>query len=111
MGGELSLDQIEELVGSLPGDFVAYWMLEDRMLVLAYSPSILISFGVTAEEFEYATARDALDVVVEDDRPHVFSTVEGKPVGTEQIDCVFRLLHRTQGFFWVHSRSRIIGTY
>ena len=108
---ELTLDQIKALIASLPGDFVAYWVIDGKMKILAYARQILTSFDVTAEAFEAATARDALDVVLASDRDYVYSTVDSKPVGPEEIDCVFRLLHMTRGFFWVHSKSRIIGTY
>ena len=107
---ELTLEQIEAMLRPIPGDFVVYHLVGRQMKVLFFTDSILSSFDISAELFRAATARDALDVVMPGDREYVLSTVLGKPVGPEIIHCVFRLLHREKGFFWVHSKSRVIGT-
>ena len=107
---ELTLGGIEAMVRPIPGDFVVYLLVGRQMKVLYFSDTILSSFGVTAGEFRAATENDALDVVMPADRDYVLSTVLGKPAGPELIHCRFRLMHREKGFFWVHARSRIIGT-
>jgi len=107
---ELTQEQIVKMLQPIPGDFVVYLLTDRKMKVLYFSDSILSSFGVTAEEFRCATEDDALDVVMSADRDKVLSTVFGKPAGPELIQCQFRLMHREKGFFWVHSKSRIIGT-
>lgn len=107
---ELTQKHIEEMVRPIPGDFVVYLLVGRRMKVLYFSDTILSAFGVTDEEFRYGTRRDALDVVMPSDREAVLATVYGKPVGDELIHCQFRLFHKKKGFFWVHSKSRIIGT-
>ena len=109
-GHELTQAQIEAMVRPIPGDFVVYRLDGRKMKVLYFSDTILTSFSITAEEFRYATKNDALDVVMPADRDYVVSSVYGKPVGPELIHCRFRLMHREKGFFWVHSKSRIIGT-
>ncbi len=110
VGQELNQEQIEAMVRPIPGDFVVYHLIGRQMKVLYFTDTILSSFGVTAEEFSRATRDDALDVVMPADREYVLATVFGKPAGPELIHCRFRLMHREKGFFWVHSRSRIIGT-
>jgi hypothetical protein len=107
---ELTQEQIVKMLQPIPGDFVVYLLTGRKMKVLYFSDSILSSFGVTAEEFRCATEDDALDVVMSADRDKVLSTVFGEPAGPELIQCQFRLMHREKGFFWVHSKSRIIGT-
>ena len=107
---ELTLEQIVEMVHLIPGDFVVYRLIGRTMKVLYFSDTILSSFGVSRAEFSAATEDDALDVVMPADRGHVIATVYGKPVSPELIHCQFRLMHREKGFFWVHSRSRVIGT-
>ena len=107
---ELTLEQIVEMVHLIPGDFVVYRLIGRTMKVLYFSDTILSSFCVSRAEFSAATEDDALDVVMPADRGHVIATVYGKPVSPELIHCQFRLMHREKGFFWVHSRSRVIGT-
>ena len=110
-GGELTLDEIRALVDPIPGDYVVYRLSGRKMTVLHFTDTILDSFGITDADFRAATADDAMNVVVAGDRERVLESVMGKPVGPELIECVFRLLHRDNGFFWVHSKSRIIGTF
>lgn len=110
MNAELTKKEIIALVEKIPGDFVVYELCGNAMKVVYFTDSILESFGISEEEFTEATKHDALDVVMPGDREYVLSTVIGKPVSDETIHCMFRLTHRERGFFWVHSRSRIIGT-
>ena len=107
---ELTQEQIEAMVRPVPGDFVVYLLTGRRMKVLFFSDSILSSFGVSADEFRSAVKEDAFNIVMPADRTYVLSSVFGKPVGPDLIHCRFRLMHREKGFFWVHARSRIIGT-
>ena len=110
MKHELTIEAIRALVEPIPGDFVVYRIVGRKMKVVYFTDTILSSFGVSIEAFVAATSDDALDVVMPGDRDYVLDTVLDKPVGPELIECIFRLLHMEKGFFWVHSRSRIIGT-
>ena len=110
MKHELTIEAIRALVEPIPGDFVVYRIVGRKMKVVYFTDTILSSFGVSREAFVAATSDDALDVVMPGDRDYVLDTVLDKPVGPELIECIFRLLHMEKGFFWVHSRSRIIGT-
>jgi len=106
---DLNLEEIKAMTRLIPGDFVVYLLDGRKMKVIHFTDSILTSFDVTRDIFEKATSDDALDVVMPGDREYVLSTVLDKPVGPEMIECVFRLIHKDKGFFWVHSKSRIIG--
>ena len=106
---ELTQTEIEAMVRPIPGDFVVYWIVGEKMKVLYFTDTILSSFGISREIFTEATKNNALDVVMPNDRQYVLSTVAGKPVGDSVIHCRFRLMHREKGFFWVHAQSRIIG--
>ena len=108
---ELTLRQIEDKLKDIPGDFVAYQLKGRQFKVLYFTPSILKSFNISVQEFKEAVAEDALAVVMPGDREYVLNSVLGKTVGSEEIHCVFRLMHKQQGFFWVHAQSRIIGTF
>lgn len=110
MEKELTIKEITNLVDAVPGDFVVYEIIGDKLKVVYYSETVLESFGVTAEEFEKAVSENALDVVMPGDREYALSTVAGKPVSNEIYHCMFRLIHSKRGFFWVHAKSRIIGT-
>ena len=111
MNSDFTLREIEDMVLWLPGDFVAYLLRPavKKMLILSFTKSILPAFGVSEAEFIKITQENALDVVFPGDRERVLASVADRPVGTQNIDCSFRLLHRTKGFFWVHARSSIIG--
>ncbi len=110
IGQEMTRAELENLIKPIPGDFVVYQLSGRQMKIVYFSPTILEAFGVSAENFINATKEDALNVVMPADREYVLATVYGKPVGETDIHCLFRLMHRDKGFFWVHSRSRIIGT-
>ena len=112
MNRELTLKEIEELVAPLPGDFVVYLIKRDEraMKILHFKKNILASFGVSEADFLKSTEANALDVVFPADRQLVLDSLSCRDPQNSDIDCVFRLLHRKKGFFWVHARSALIGT-
>jgi signal transduction histidine kinase/ActR/RegA family two-component response regulator len=110
MKQEFAIEEIKAMAALMPGDFVVYRLVGRTMKVLYFTETILSAFEVSDEDFRAAVRDDALDVVSPGDREYVLGTVLGKPVGPEMIECIFRLLHKEKGFFWVHSRSRIVGT-
>jgi len=105
----LTKQDIINMVDSLPGDFVVC-KLNGKKLEMQYcSNTVPGYFGMNSEEFKQANADDAFNVIVESDHEYVFESVDGKPVGPEIIELSFRLKHKSNGFFWAHAKSKIIG--
>ena len=67
MSKELTMNEIKAMVNSVPGDFVVYKLVGEKLKVLYFTDTILSSFDVTAEGFMEASANDALDVVMPGD--------------------------------------------
>lgn len=105
----LTKQDIINMVDSLPGDFVVC-KLNGKKLEMQYcSNTVPGYFGMNSEEFKQANTDDAFNVIVESDHEYVFESVDGKPVGPEIIELSFRLKHKSNGFFWAHAKSKIIG--
>ena len=105
---ELTPEEIDRIVCPLPGDFAACLLTGGKLKGLSFSESFPASCGVSAGELR--SAENLLDAVVPGDRARVLAAFAGREAGPEEIDCAFRLLHRTGAFTWVHVRARLIGT-
>ena len=111
MVNELTLEEIKTMFRQLPGDFILYRLVKHKLEIVYYTPSVLKACGVDAAEFAKMTAGNALHIVMPEDREYVLSCVLGKKLEAGPIDCVFRIKHKTKGFFLVHAKAKVIGTW
>ncbi len=107
---ELSQQDIEHIKNLIPGDMALYQ--EDHGLRTVYlSPHIPALAGYADEEFERLTRRNALDMVVPGDRIIVQKSIGRILAGIENVECIYRIIHKTDGFVWVHTKAKYLGEF
>ena len=108
---ELSAQRIKEIVAMYPGD-ISIFRIDGRSLkTLYFAPSIPTICGMTEEEYRARLNGNPINMIFENDlgfTDRQLTRFLAHP--TEDLDCTYRLIHKTQIFTWVHARFRIIGT-
>ena len=107
---ELCEEDIADIVRSCPGDFALYALRDGTLRPLFNSPGLPALSAMTAEEYAAVTERDAADVVLASDRPHIAALLRALlSAPHDDIDFTYRIVHRQKGFIWIHAKSRYLG--
>lgn len=108
---ELTLDEICDLAMKIAGDISVYQVRGAVYKVLYYSPSTPAVQGMTDEEYRAMLSNNASDSMMEADKMRLYLAVKKGLENHEEMECSYRLIHKTKGYVWVRARGKAIGTY
>lgn len=106
----LTLEGINSLTKKLVGDISIYQVKDNTLKTLYFADSQPSIQDMTREEYERMLKNNALDVIIPLDRPYVTKVLSECITSGKEINCSYRIFHKTRGSVWVHARARIIGT-
>jgi signal transduction histidine kinase/ActR/RegA family two-component response regulator len=106
----LTLEEINFLAKSIVGDISIYQVKDNALKVLYFSDSLSHIQGMTSEEHTATLNDNALEAVIPLDRPYVTKIMLDCIETGKEVDCFYRIFHKTKGSIWVHVRGRVIGT-
>jgi len=108
---ELTLEEIKSLASMIAGDISVYQVRGAVYKVLYYSPSTPAVQGMTDEEYREMLKDNASDSMMDSDKMRLFLEVKAGLAEHREMECSYRLFHKTKGVVWVHARSKQMGTY
>ena len=97
------------LTQTTPGNYAVYQIDGSAMRLLLRSDGLPRLSGLTAAEYDALAADDAVQIVLENDRPYVVDVLARLMAAGGDMDFTYRILHRTEQFVWVHAFARVIG--
>lgn len=104
-------EDIQNYIEAFPGDCILYY-LEDNMLnFIGCSGHVPETFGLSREEYLSMRKQGALAGVFENDREYVLQTLQRFMSEPGPVDIYFRIIHKSAGFVWLHTKAKIIGSY
>lgn len=108
---EFNRQRLTDIVSGNPGEFAVYKINDGKLNLLYCSPKLSETFGMSMEAYTKLAETDAVDVVLESDRPHVRMLIEKVSRGeiTEDLDLNYRIKRGDGSLLWVHSRVRVLG--
>ncbi len=107
MGGEFlntTIEEIKNIVESIPGYTVVY-KIHGELERICYSKNILELMGYTEAEYQQTTA---FDIVASGDREGIQQKVAKAASAHENMDMVYRLVHKNGRLLWVRSHANYI---
>ena len=105
-----SMEELRELFESVPGNIVIYRFSEGKMQTLFCSPGVPAISGLSREEYKEIVKNDASDILLPNDRDLFAKHAAGLLSGSrDEMDCTFRICHKTYGFVWVHAMAKKVG--
>jgi len=108
---ELTEAQLELLKKSTPGMVALYRIHPERIETLYLSPEMNRLNGMSREEYNDLTGKDASAIVVPRDLPGLRKAVADCVRTGKPLEHFYRVMHRTNGFDWVHANATYCGTY
>ena len=105
--------QVLTMIGQTnPGDYAVYRVENSVLQPLLCSPGLESLSGMTPDEYQALTEKDASEVVLLSDRPSVAATIKKLMQDTDEsaeITLTYRILHKTREFIWIRAKARRIG--
>ncbi len=89
-----------------PGAIAIYRANGDVYETLYSSPEIPAILGMQPSEYSSATIKNAMDVILPEDRPAVLDALHKCVNNGTQLDIFYRVFHKTRGFDWVHAKAK-----
>lgn len=105
----ITMEDVAGIVEAIPGDISVYQVRDTVFKTLYYSPSTPAVQGMTDAEYAGLLENNASDSMVEADKIRLFDAIQSGLGTTREMDCSYRLAHKTKGVVWVHARARQIG--
>lgn len=106
---EITQDILENLEKMTPGYVALYAMQGTHLKTIYTSPNIHELNGFSPEEYKRRTGENALDIVVSEDVPLLLAGIRRCMETGEEVECHFRVHHRTRGMDWAHAKARLVG--
>ena len=106
---EITLKGIRQLVKKIAGDISVYRVHGTVYKVLYYSSGTPAVQGMTKKEYEELLKDNASDSMMEADKQRLHSVVQDGIKNHTEMECSYRIIHKTRGFVWVHARAKAIG--
>lgn len=104
----ISENELENIVNSIPGGIAIYKLHSDRVEVQYFTDGIPTLSGFTAEEYKKIAKDDASKFVYERDRDYVAGGVREALEKHIDIDLTFRRYAKNDSLIWVHMQGRKI---
>ena len=106
---QLSDSAIRILAESNPGDIGIYQLDGLRLVPIFSSDGLAGLSGMGPDEYERMVREDASAVILKQDIPKVTDSLAEILLNGQDIDMTYRIIHKQQGYIWVHAKVRIIG--
>lgn len=106
---ELKKETIDYLAKVTPGYVAIYRVNGSVVETLYHSPDLPEQNGMSQEEYDRLTAGNASTIVLSEDLPGLMNAIRRSIGIGDPLDYHYRVIHKTQGFDWVHARARICG--
>jgi len=103
--------QLKNFIDMIPGVAVMYIVRDGVVKPLLYTKDVPGFAGLTEKEYLDLYGNNAMNVVLECDRPEMEREM-GRIFSQQQsFSYVYRTYHKTKGFIWTHADARLIGTF
>ncbi|MDO4545993.1 MAG: PAS domain-containing protein, partial [Bacillota bacterium] len=103
-------DKAEHLINSIPGGIVIYHIEDDKFIPVFFTDGVSDLAGYTHEEYEQLTAKNAMDIIFEQDRGRIFAAARNMLERNEPLDVSYRIFHKDGSLLWIHMNAKVIGT-
>ena len=107
---ELTNEMLAYLKKVTPGDMAIYSLKGEAFEPLYLSPGLPALNGMTMEEFRTAFGGNAAGAVLPADMPMLLDALHSCIETGKELDCYFRVRHKTLGYDWAHAKARLCGT-
>lgn len=106
----LTLENLEYIFRCIPGNRAIYQVVDGKLKTLFFSAGLPQNSAISEAEYRACIQKDALAVVLPQDREGVRQSLQGLFQGeAEEGTCVYRIFHKTRGFSWVRASARVLG--
>jgi signal transduction histidine kinase/PAS domain-containing protein len=106
---ELTTETLRFIEDAVPGNAAVYRINGDKIETLYIAPTLPKLNGMTSEEYRTVTGGNAANIVLPDDLPGLMEAVRDCLTTGQPLDCYYRVLHKRNGFDWVHATARQCG--
>ena len=106
---ELTKESLKFIEDVMPGNTAIYRINGKTVETVYASPVLAALNGMTNEEYTELTHKNAAAVVLPDDLPFIMEAVRDCVTSGNQLDCYYRVIHKKNGFDWVHANARVCG--
>src|SRR5574344_531274 len=93
----------------VPGNIAVYRINGTTVETLYSSSGLPAILGMTKDEYDELTQRDAAEVVFAEDKPGLMAAVQNTIKTKEPLDYHYRVIHKTNDIDWVHAMATVCG--
>ena len=93
----------------VPGNIAVYRINGTTVETLYSSSGLPAILGMTKDEYDELTQRDAAEVVFAEDRPGLMAAVQNTIKTKKPLDYHYRVIHKTNDIDWVHAMATVCG--
>jgi signal transduction histidine kinase/ActR/RegA family two-component response regulator len=108
---KITKETLEYLEKVTPGNAAFYRITEDAFETIYSSPGIPAVLGMSQEEYNNYTGKSAINIVLPEDLPGLAAAIKKCQFDGVPLDHTYRVVHKVNGFDWVHVNGTICGEY
>ena len=106
---EITQEELTAICQRIPGDAAVYRVMDNALETVYRSPGLYERNAMSELEYKYRTQKNAADLIQPGDLPAVWQAIRQTLATGKELDCYYRVFHKTRGFDWLHAQGRLLG--